>query len=153
MPKPDLIAAFSQTYAEARAKFLAAAKARGLAVESHVHPSSRGVDGEELAVDVATLGPATAASLLCVISGTHGVEGFCGSGAQIALLEDPAVIAAVEQRQVAVMFYHALNPYGFSHWHRTTHENERVLCCAIGGVCRNAGKTQECQNIDVVPLE
>ena len=51
MPKPDIIAAFSQTYAEARAKFLAAAKARGLAVESHVHPSARGVDGEELAVD------------------------------------------------------------------------------------------------------
>src|SRR5438874_1243555 len=123
MPKPDIIAAFSQTYAEARAKFLAAAKARGLAVESHVHPSARGVDGEELAVDVATLGPANAASLLCVISGTHGVEGFCGSGAQSALLEDPAVIAAVEQRQLAVMFYHALNPYGFSYCARTNEDN------------------------------
>src|SRR5205807_6591227 len=56
MSSPNVIAAFSQTYAEARAKFLAAAKARGLTVESHVHPSVRGVDGETLAVDVALLG-------------------------------------------------------------------------------------------------
>src|SRR5690242_6283232 len=123
MPSPDIIAALSQTYAEAREKFHAAANERGLSVETHVHPALRGRDGEELAVDVAILGPSVSASLLCAISGTHGVEGFCGSGVQIALLEDPAVTAAVEQREVAVMFYHALNPYGFSHWSRTNEDN------------------------------
>jgi Protein of unknown function (DUF2817) len=123
MSSPDIVTAFSQTYAEAREKFHSAAKKRGLSIETHVHPSLRGRDGEELAVDVAILGPTDSESLLCVISGTHGVEGFCGSGAQIALLEDPAVIAAVEQRKVAVMFYHALNPYGFSHWSRTNEDN------------------------------
>jgi uncharacterized protein DUF2817 len=123
MPKPDIIAAFSQTYAEARAKFLAAAKTRGMSVESHVHPSERGSDGEELAVDIAILGRPDARSLLCILSGTHGVEGFCGSGAQIALLEDPAVLAAVEKDGVAVMFYHAFNPYGFSYYARTNEDN------------------------------
>ena len=123
MVEPDIVAAFSQTYAEARAKFIAAVKARGLAVETHVHPSARGVEGEELAVDLAILGAGNATSLLCILSGTHGVEGFCGSGAQIALLGDSAVVAAVEQRKVAVMFYHALNPYGFSHWARTNEDN------------------------------
>ena len=86
MPQSSILAAFSQSYAEARAKFIAAANTRGLTVESHVHPSARGIDGEALSVDAAILGSADGASLLCVISGTHGVEGFCGSGAQIALL-------------------------------------------------------------------
>ena len=123
MAEPNIIAAFSQTYAEARAKFIAAAKARGLALETHVHPSERGLEGEDLAVDMTILGATNATSLLCILSGTHGVEGFCGSGAQIALLEDPAVVAAVEQRKVAVMFYHALNPYGFSFCARTNEDN------------------------------
>ena len=123
MPQSSILAAFSQSYAEARAKFIAAANTRGLTVESHVHPSARGIDGEALSVDAAILGPADGASLLCVISGTHGVEGFCGSGAQIALLEDAAVIAAVEKYGVAVMFYHALNPYGFSYCARTNEDN------------------------------
>jgi Protein of unknown function (DUF2817) len=123
MPSPNVIAAFSQTYAEAREKFLAAAKARGLTVETHVHPSARGADGEALAVDVAVLGPAEATSLLCLISGTHGVEGFCGSGAQIALLEDAAVGEAITQSGAAILFYHALNPYGFSYCARANEDN------------------------------
>jgi hypothetical protein len=84
-----------------------------LTIERHVHPSARGFDGEALAVDVALFGPGDASSLLCLISGTHGVEGFCGSGAQIALLEDPSIDTAVTQSGVAILFYHALNPYGF----------------------------------------
>ena len=123
MPQPDIIATFSQTYAQARAKFLAAAKARGATIESHVHPSARGSEDEALATDIAIVGPVDAASLLCIISGTHGVEGFCGSGAQIALLEDPAVKAAINKYAVAVMFYHALNPYGFSYCARTNEDN------------------------------
>lgn len=123
MPQPDISAAFSQTYAEARAKFLAGAEARSATIESHTHPSARGSEDEALATDAAIVGPADAASLLCIISGTHGVEGFCGSGAQIALLEDPAVNAAVDKYGVAVMFYHALNPYGFSYCARTNEDN------------------------------
>ena len=78
---------FSSSYAEARAKFRAAAEAAGLDVEAHVHPL-RGRDGEELAMDVVRDGPRHAERLLIVSSGCHGVEGYCGSGAQVALLRD-----------------------------------------------------------------
>ena len=50
---------FAQTYAQARSKFLAAAAARGLSIESHPHPLP-GRDGEALAMDVARDGPADA---------------------------------------------------------------------------------------------
>ena len=114
---------FAATYAEARDKFRAAAAARGLAVRRHVHPSAWGAAGEELSIDVAVLGEASAPAMLLVISGTHGVEGFCGSGAQVGLLHDDAVVNAARAANVAVVFLHALNPYGLSHLHRTDEDN------------------------------
>lgn len=113
---------FAQTYAEARAKFLAACEANKLYVHSHAHPL-RGRDGEELAMDVALLGAEKAERLLVVSSGCHGVEGYCGSGVQNALLADGGFKAAAAKAGVAVLFIHALNPYGFSWWRRVTHEN------------------------------
>src|SRR6478735_7539484 len=80
---------FAQTYAEARDKFFAGARSCGLGVETHVHPLP-GRDGEMLAMDVAREGAADAKSLLVVSSACHGVEGFCGSGVQVALLADAA---------------------------------------------------------------
>jgi hypothetical protein len=114
---------FAQTYAEARAKFVAAAEAFGLALERHVHPQARGADGEALSIDCARLGPADAARLLILSSGTHGVEGFCGSGLQCALLGDSAFRARVQASDAAVLFVHAVNPYGFSHWMRANEDN------------------------------
>jgi hypothetical protein len=113
---------FAQTYAEARAKFIAAAEAAALDVESHAHPML-GRDGEPLALDVVRDGPRDARSLLIVSSACHGVEGFCGSGVQTALLHDPDWRRAARDAGVAVLYLHALNPYGFSWWRRTTQEN------------------------------
>jgi hypothetical protein len=113
---------FSQTYAEARDKFFNAARGRGLGVETHVHPLP-GRDGEMLAMDVARDGPRNAKSLLVISSACHGIEGFCGSGVQVALLDDPAWHQAVHEAGAAVLYIHGLNPYGFSWWRRTTHEN------------------------------
>ena len=113
---------FAQTYAQARDKFFVAARGRGLGVETHVHPLP-GLDGEMLAMDVARDGPADAKAVLVVSSACHGVEGFCGSGIQGALLDDPAWHRAIAEAGVAVLYVHALNPYGFSWWRRTTHEN------------------------------
>lgn len=115
-------ACFAQSYDEARGLFLAAAQACGLALESHRHPAP-GRDGEVLAIDVARDGAADADAVLIVSSGCHGVEGFCGSGLQVALLTDRAWQAAVRASGVAVLYLHALNPHGFSWWRRTTHEN------------------------------
>jgi len=113
---------FSQTYQEARSRFLAAADAAGLDAQSHPHPML-GRDGELLALDVVRDGPADAAALLIVSSACHGVEGFCGSGVQTALLRDRAWRDAATDARVAVLYLHGLNPYGFSWWRRTTHEN------------------------------
>jgi hypothetical protein len=114
--------AFSRTYAEARGKFLQAASDAGLQVESKPHPLP-GVQGEPLAMDVARDGPPDAGRLLVLSSACHGVEGYCGSGIQVALLRDAAWRRRAADAGVAVLYIHALNPYGFSHVRRTTHEN------------------------------
>jgi len=116
------IANFSQTYAEARAKFLAAADAAGLDNQPQVHPLL-GRDGETLALDVVRDGPADAKAVLLVSSACHGVEGYCGSGVQTTLLQDAALRRAAQANGVAIVYLHALNPHGFSWWRRTTHEN------------------------------
>ncbi|MBC7435859.1 MAG: DUF2817 domain-containing protein [Bdellovibrionales bacterium] len=114
--------AFSGSYRQARAKFLDAAATAGLQVRSHVHPG-KGRDGEELAMDVALDGPAHAGKLLIVTSACHGVEGYCGSGVQVLALGDAAWRDKARTAGVAVLYVHALNPYGFSHIRRATQEN------------------------------
>lgn len=118
----DAAAHFAPSYAQARQMFLAAADAAGLDVHSHPHPML-GRDGEALAMDVVLEGARDAASLLIVSSACHGIEGYCGSGVQHALLSDAGWHRLLRERRVAVLYVHALNPYGFSWWRRTTHEN------------------------------
>jgi hypothetical protein len=113
---------FSGTYQEARRKFIEAAQDAGLKVESKVHPL-RGLQGEELAMDVAREGAPNASNVFVLTSGCHGVEGFCGSGVQVAALRDGNWRERARDRDVAVVYVHALNPYGFSFVGRTTHEN------------------------------
>jgi hypothetical protein len=113
---------FAQSYAEARRKFIEAATAAGQEPVAHPHPLL-GRDGEQLAMDVARFGPADAPSVLILSSACHGVEGYCGSGVQNALLADAGFHASAARAGVAVLYIHALNPYGFSWIRRTTHEN------------------------------
>jgi hypothetical protein len=113
---------FSGSYEEARRKFIEAAQAAGLQIETRVHPE-RGAQGEELAMDVVREGHPSAAGVLVLTSACHGAEGFCGSGVQVAALRDASWRARARERGIAVVYVHALNPYGFSHLGRTTHEN------------------------------
>jgi hypothetical protein len=122
MRPPMDISSFSRSYAQARERFLAACAAAGLAVQSHLHPM-RGRDGEALAIDVARMGSADAANLLVISSGCHGIEGFCGSGVQIDLLRDADWLQRCRRDDLAVLYVHALNPYGFSWERRVTQEN------------------------------
>jgi len=112
--------AFSQSYAEARAKFRTTAAAAGASLTTYENPH-KGPTGETLATDVARFGPDDAAGVLLINSATHGVEGFCGSGAQIALM------AEAWQRRlpagVALVLSHAINPHGFAWLRRVTEEN------------------------------
>ncbi|HEY1414344.1 MAG TPA: M14 family metallopeptidase [Caulobacteraceae bacterium] len=114
------VEAFSPDYAAARAKFREAAKAAGAAIETFAHPE-RGPDGGDLSTDVALIGPKSAERVLVMISATHGVEGFCGSGAQVDWLRRGE--AAGLPAGVAVVMIHAINPYGFAWLRRVTHEN------------------------------
>ena len=113
---------FSSSYAQARVKFLEAAATAGLQIESHNHPL-KGKDGEVLAMDVARAGAPDADTQLIGTSGCHGVEGYCGSGVQVFALHDAEWLEKARAAGVAVLYIHALNPYGFSHIRRTTHEN------------------------------
>jgi hypothetical protein len=111
---------FSADYQEARQKFRTEADRVGGAIESVVHPQ-RGPDGRELATDIAWFGARDAESVLVLISGTHGVEGFCGSGAQIEWMRGGGVSRL--PKSLGVLMIHAINPYGFAWLRRATHEN------------------------------
>ncbi|MGN6819488.1 MAG: DUF2817 domain-containing protein [Sphingomonas sp.] len=112
---------FSQTYKEARGKFLALAEEQGAVVVSTIHPTERGAEGEDLAIDIATFGDPDAEKTLFLVSGTHGQEGFIGSALQIAFLRDLVIPDGVN-----VVALHALNPWGFSHLSRTDENNVDV---------------------------
>ncbi|AQH04636.1 hypothetical protein A9R05_37730 (plasmid) [Burkholderia sp. KK1] len=114
---------FSSTYKEARQRFLDTAAQRKLAVDTRVLEGIAGLEGETLATDVVRIGPADAKRLLVLTSATHGVEGFCGSGAQIALMRDDTLLATMQKLGVAMLLVHAINPYGFSYLSRTTEGN------------------------------
>lgn len=111
---------FPADFAAARRGFAAAAKAANAALSSFRHPAC-GPDGAALFTDVARLGPDDADALLVLISGTHGVEGLCGSGVQVAWLADAA--AGTLPPRVAALLVHAINPYGFAWCRRVDHEN------------------------------
>lgn len=115
---------FSADYAEARAKFLAGARRRGAQVHNHLNPYAKGPDGEDLFIDVATLGDDEASAGILMISATHGVEGFAGSGAQIAFLQDE--LSARIPKGLKVTLIHALNSYGFA-WLRRVNEDNADL--------------------------
>jgi len=119
----SICAAFARDYTTARARFRSAAAAAGAALAEHVHPRVRAPQGGPLAIDVAVTGASDATALLVVSSGTHGVEGFCGSGIQVALLEDAAVKDAVAAAHASLALVHAVNPYGFAYLRRTNEDN------------------------------
>jgi len=111
---------FSSDYASARERFRASAQAAGASLDSHELPGHRGARDESLSIDVARLGHADATSALVLISGTHGVEGFCGSGCQVGFFED-RLYEALPPSACALVI-HALNPFGFS-WQRRVNED------------------------------
>jgi len=111
---------FSRDWAEARATFLEAARRAG--AEARAWPSPvRGPGGERLFTDTAWIGPRDAPNALVVISGTHGVEGFCGSGPQVGLLRGDAGL--VLPPATGVLLIHGINPHGWAWLRRVTEEN------------------------------
>jgi len=120
MTSPDIdpTLAYSGSYTEARQRFLNAAAAAGATLHSYVHEST-GPQGEELAMDAAWIGPRDAPCVLVILSGTHGIEGYQGSAAQLGTLHQRA-------RQLpdgcAMLLVHGVNPHGFA-WNRRVNED------------------------------
>lgn len=111
---------FPADYRAARAAFAAAAEAAGLGVTTRVHPVAKGPDGKPLFLDTVMIGPRDATRALLLISGTHGVEGYFGSGVETGLLREG--IAARVPPGARLVMLHALNPFGFS-WNRRVNED------------------------------
>ena len=111
---------FSSSYNEAREKFLNAASSAAGSVDSIKHPDL-GPDNEPLFMDVAYFGSTDSLNTLVVSSGTHGVEGFAGSGIQTGLLTEG--LASRLPPNLSLLMIHAINPYGMAHLRRCTEDN------------------------------
>jgi hypothetical protein len=146
----EMSGSLSANYADARAAFLAACAARGAAVTTTVHPMT-GLDGEELAIDVAEIGPVDATSLVVIVSATHGVEGYAGSALQTRWMTE-----RVDHLPpgVCMVMIHALNPYGMSWVRRVNEENvdlNRNFVDFAAGPPRNAAYDELAA--DLVPVD
>lgn len=109
---------FSADYATSRHRFRREAERVGAHLEALAF-DAEGPDGLALTLDVAWLGPRDAKRVVVVSSATHGVEGFMGAAVQQALLEN----LPENPDGVALVFQHAINPYGFAHVRRVNEDN------------------------------
>ncbi|SCB56122.1 Protein of unknown function [Bradyrhizobium shewense] len=111
---------FVSNYFEARQKF------RDYVAEAAVgqpgfYPSpARGPGGDPLSTDIAWFGDRQASKVGVLISATHGVEGYCGSAAQLDWLAERGYEELKSDE--AMLLIHAINPYGFAWDRRVTQE-------------------------------
>jgi Protein of unknown function (DUF2817) len=111
---------FSSSYVEARALFAATCKGANASMQSYINPMTSKVEGG-LTLDTARFGSPGARNALVLVSGTHGVEGYCGSACQVAatslgMWDDLP-------RDTAILLIHSLNPYGFAYGRRVNEDN------------------------------
>lgn len=106
------------SYQAARDCFLSLATPTAVSLDSHLHPIN-GPDGE-IAMDIAYFGNPAAKSVLVLSSGTHGVEGYCGSFIQCELLRRGIVDKLPSD--FCLIMVHGVNPYGFA-WRRRVNED------------------------------
>jgi hypothetical protein len=111
---------FSKDYLAARGLFLHAAQSAGAALHMYELPGHRGPTNEPLTIDVGRIGAHEPDRALVILSGTHGVEGFCGSGCQVGFFVDRLYQALPPS--ACALLVHALNPFGFA-WLRRVNED------------------------------
>ena len=103
---------FSESYTEAREKFVESARARSDTETTSllVHVDAQGV---EYTIDVAVV-RGRRAGIVVVTSGVHGVEGYAGSAIQTQLLRQ----LKETPDNPTVVLIHAVNPFGMAHFRR-----------------------------------
>lgn len=111
---------FASDYFEARQRFRDYVRKAAVG-EAAIYPSpARGPRGRELSTDVAWFGDRRAPTVGILVSATHGVEGYCGSAAQLDWLAERGYERLKSDE--AMLLIHALNPYGFAWDRRVTQE-------------------------------
>jgi hypothetical protein len=110
---------FKTTYREARDQFVGLVQEHGGVQRSFQHPA-KGPEGEDLYLDLGMWGDPSADTIVLISSGTHGIEGYAGSGVQAALLRDG--LTETLRDDVGFMMVHAVNPHGFA-WQRRVNED------------------------------
>ena len=118
-PTDHLEACFAPDYARARARFRAVCTRYGAATQAYENPLT-GPDGGSLSTDTAWFGARDATRVMVLTSATHGVEGFCGSGAQLDWLLCGGPVGLPDD--TAALLVHAVNPHGFAWLRRVTEE-------------------------------
>ncbi len=112
---------FSDTYSEARSKFVSAAHDAGARIHTYGPAGLAGKHGETLHCDVAILGPARAEKAAVIVAGTHGAEGFCGSAILHRWLSEFRDAGPAQDTKVVLV--HAISPWAFSHMTRANENN------------------------------
>ncbi len=108
---------FHPDYSQARHRFVGAAHARGVRVDTLIL-DAEGPNDAPLRIDIAWLGERDAHTALIVQSGVHGVEAFAGSAIQLQALAG----TVVNPPGLALILVHVLNPFGMA-WLRRANEN------------------------------
>eukprot|EP00566_Odontella_aurita_P013310 CAMPEP_0113546182 /NCGR_PEP_ID=MMETSP0015_2-20120614/11665_1 /TAXON_ID=2838 /ORGANISM="Odontella" /LENGTH=459 /DNA_ID=CAMNT_0000446611 /DNA_START=146 /DNA_END=1522 /DNA_ORIENTATION=+ /assembly_acc=CAM_ASM_000160 len=129
---------FSESYREARDRFLSAADEAGADVTS-IEVTRRG--GRAYYMDAAVIrvnggggggggGGGPKGGLIIHTSGVHGVEGYAGSAVQVAALQHLSALGESSRRlleealgSTTLVFVHAVNPFGMDAFRRFNEEN------------------------------
>jgi hypothetical protein len=108
---------FSKTYEDSRRRFRQAASSVGATLSCYPI-EAEAVKG--LTIDVAIVGDQNSPTVM-TSSGVHGIEGFFGAAAQLAILD--RLGRATSPPNVCHVLVHAINPFGFSQLRRFNEEN------------------------------
>lgn len=111
---------FSETYADAAARFRAAAARHGVAVETWTNPAL-GPDGERLETQVVELGDPSARNVMVINTGVHGTEALACSAVLTGLLDGDCAFLA-ERPDFKAVLINIINPYGAA-WSRYVNED------------------------------
>ncbi|MEC4747946.1 DUF2817 domain-containing protein [Methylomicrobium sp. Wu6] len=109
---------FPDCYTAARQRWLALLSGLPFHTKHRAFPCpGTGPEGEPLFTDSVWIGPEDGKSVVVLIGGTHGIEGYAGSAIQIDHLLMLAEGHVALPEGVALLIVHALTPWGYA-WRR-----------------------------------
>ena len=108
---------FEHDFFRSQARFSELVEGKGGALSQLVVPTP--LNGRELAIDIALFGRPEAPNKIIAIAGTHGVESPVGAAIHSTLLRQLGPLPT----NLAVVFVHSLNPWGFAMARRANGSN------------------------------